>query len=252
MVLPHKRFGSGPKRLIGVSGWMGSSADWYGLEQSLDPDEYSCAWFDYRGYGLAREVGGALDFEQAALDVLELADHLGWDRFSLMGHSMGGAAIQRVLVAAPERVLRMIALTAVPASGVRLDEQRTALFAKAVSDPSSRALIVNASTGNRLTPAWVNGLARTSWESSTQEAFGSYLNEWTTKDFSDRVRGATVPVLVLVGQYDPSLTAEAMQRTWLAWYPNAALGTISNAGHYPMHETPAALAASVHRFLLDI
>jgi esterase len=40
-----------------------------------------------------------------------------------------------------------------------------------------------------------------------------------------------------------------MQQTWLAWYPNAELEILANAGHYPMHETPPAPAASIQNFL---
>ena len=33
------------------------------------------------------------------------------------------------------------------------------------------------------------------------------------------------------------------------WGPSAELEVVPNAGHYPMYETPAALAASIEEFL---
>jgi len=40
-----------------------------------------------------------------------------------------------------------------------------------------------------------------------------------------------------------------MKATFLAWYPNAELEVMQNAGHYPMDETPVALATSIENFL---
>jgi pimeloyl-ACP methyl ester carboxylesterase len=40
-----------------------------------------------------------------------------------------------------------------------------------------------------------------------------------------------------------------MKATYLAWYPNASLEVMPNAGHYPMDETPVALATSIEAFL---
>lgn len=54
---------------------------------------------------------------------------------------------------------------------------------------------------------------------------------------------------VIVGEHDLALTAEVMRATWLSHYPNAELEEIPNSGHYPMYETPLALAASVETFL---
>jgi pimeloyl-ACP methyl ester carboxylesterase len=54
---------------------------------------------------------------------------------------------------------------------------------------------------------------------------------------------------VIVGENDPALGEAAMKGTFMEWYPNAELEVFGNAGHYPMFETPVALATSVERFL---
>ena len=57
------------------------------------------------------------------------------------------------------------------------------------------------------------------------------------------------PVKVIVGAHDQSLTADFMTATYLAWYPNAELEVMANAGHYPMSEAPVALVTSIEAFL---
>lgn len=51
----------------------------------------------YRGYGVSRHLDGAYTVEEIAADCLELAGAMGADRFDLVGHSMGGKVIQRML-----------------------------------------------------------------------------------------------------------------------------------------------------------
>jgi pimeloyl-ACP methyl ester carboxylesterase len=40
-----------------------------------------------------------------------------------------------------------------------------------------------------------------------------------------------------------------MAATYLAWYSNAELETVANAGHYPMQETPVQLATRIEAFI---
>jgi len=54
---------------------------------------------------------------------------------------------------------------------------------------------------------------------------------------------------VIVGEHDPALTPTMMQMTFLSTYPDCELEVMANAGHYPMHETPVALATSIENFL---
>ncbi|MFE1411610.1 alpha/beta fold hydrolase [Streptomyces sp. NPDC058746] len=111
MAIAHRRIGTGPVRVIVLHDWFGTSANWGSVLDYLDPEEFSYAFLDYRGYGERRDVSGRHTLAEIADDVLELADQLGWDTFSLLGHSMGGKAIQQVLVRAPERVEKLIGLT---------------------------------------------------------------------------------------------------------------------------------------------
>jgi pimeloyl-ACP methyl ester carboxylesterase len=249
MLNGYKTLGCGPRKVMVLGGWFGSSADWDGMASALDLEAFTYVFFDYRGYGRSLQLDGEFTFAETARDVLRLVDHLCWDRFSLVGHSMGGMAIQRVLLAAPERVERMVAITPVPASGAGMPADRLAMFERAVDDLETRKAIVNASTGSRLSPAWVAHMARQSFATCLPQAFASYLQEWAKDDFSSLVRGNPTPVKVIVGANDPSITAERMTSTWLAWYPNAVLEAMPNAGHYPMQEVPVALASTVQEFL---
>jgi esterase len=246
----YLKLGRGPRKVLVLSGWFGSSADWDATASALDLDAFTYVFFDYRGYGRSLHITGEFSFAETTQDILRLLDHLHWDRFSLIGHSMGGMAMQRVLLAAPQRIECMVAISAVPACGARMPPERLAMFERAIDDISTREAILNASTGSRLSKAWLSHMARLSWETSLPQAYGAYLREWTGDDFSALIQDNPTPLKVIIGATDPSMTAERMAATWLAWYPNAELETVANAGHYPMQETPAALAATVQAFLL--
>ena len=79
---------------------------------------------------------------------------------------------------------------------------------------------------------------------------GSAIN-WAKTPFAERIQGKTLPVLVVAGENDPALGAETCRATWLKHYPNARLEVMGNAGHYPMDETPVALATVVESFLRE-
>ncbi|RXZ31012.1 alpha/beta hydrolase [Oxalobacteraceae bacterium CAVE-383] len=250
MLNGYLKLGRGSRKVLVLSGWFGSSADWDGAANALDLDAFTYVFFDYRGYGRSMHIPGAYSFAEATDDALRLIDHLRWDRFSLIGHSMGGMAMQRVMLAAPHRIECMVAISAVPACGARMPAERLANFERAIDDIATREAILNASTGSRLSKAWISHMARLSSDTSLPQAFGAYLKQWTGDDFSALVENNPTPVKVIIGATDPSMTAERMSGTWLAWYPNAELETIANAGHYPMQETPAALASTVQTFLM--
>jgi pimeloyl-ACP methyl ester carboxylesterase len=245
----YVRIGGGDHVVIGLHGWFGSATAWRPLWPYLDGDLFSYVFLDYRGYGTRRAVAGNYTIEEAASDVLAAADELGWREFSLLGHSMGGIVMQRVLADAPERVRSMVGVSPVPASGVPFDEQGWQLFSSAAEDAGSRRAIIDFTTGNWLTGQWLDAMVRHSLDNSDRRAFAAYLPSWARTDFHVEITGRELPIKVVVGEHDPALGAALMRTTFQQWYPKLELEVMSNAGHYAIDETPVALATSIERFL---
>jgi pimeloyl-ACP methyl ester carboxylesterase len=245
----HTLVGEGAHKVIGLHGWLGDSRIFEPVWPFLNRDAFTYAFMDYRGYGQSASLAGEYTLAEIAADVLALADGLGWDRFSVIGHSMGGMAIQWLAALAPERLIGMTGITPVPASGFPMDAETEALFRGAKTDAACRQAILMHTTGNRLTPAFGRVMTERSFAQTTPDAVDAYLTAWSQTDFSDRVKGLSVPFQVLVGAHDPAVTELLMRDTIAQWFPNADVTVIPNAGHYPMLETPLALVSLWEAFL---
>ena len=115
------------------------------------------------------------------------------DRFSIVGHSMGGALVQRVLALAPERVEALVGVCPVSSTPTPFDDAGRDLFWGAAEDRDKRYGIVDFTTGNRNTPVFVNSVVDWSLEHSTKEAFANVLEAWAKPDFEDEVKGKDLP-----------------------------------------------------------
>lgn len=251
MTIPHRTIGTGPHTVFCLHGWFGSAEGWGVFPDYLDGERFTYVFTDNRGYGARLDEAGEYTLDEVATDVLALADELGAETFSLIGHSMGGAEVLRILALAPDRVRRLVGITPVGAQPTPFDEAGHGLFYGAAESRDNRFGIINFTTGNRLTPTWVNSVVNWSLEHSTKEAFHGALEAWATPDFLDEVAGNETPILVIPGEHDPALGEATVRQTWEPHFPHITIEVMPNAGHYPMFETPVALATSIERFLAD-
>ncbi|PWI40911.1 alpha/beta hydrolase [Streptomyces sp. ICBB 8177] len=249
LVLPHSLHGAGPHKVIAVHGWFADRSAYDPLLADLDREAFQYAMVDLRGYGEARDAPGAFTTAEGAEDVIALADHLGWRRFSVIGHSMGGSVAQRVVALAPERVRRLVGVSPVPASGLPLPPEQHELFDGAARSPGNRRAIIDFTTGSRRPAAWLDRMVRGSMERSDPAAFHAWFASWAGEDFHGGVDGSTVPALVVVGALDPALTAGVQRGTWMRWFKRGELVELVSAGHYAMDETPLELIRAVEDFL---
>jgi len=251
MTIPCITVGSGDHHVFVLHGWFGSSDGWGLFPTYLDGDRFSYHFTDNRGYGARMDERGHFSLDEVADDVLALADSLDAQTFSLIGHSMGGAEVLRVLAKAPGRVRKIVGITPVGASPSEFDEAGHDLFYGAVDDEGKRFGIIDFTTGNRNTATWVRSVAEHSMLRSTKEGFHGALVAWATPDFLDEIAGDETPMLVIPGEHDPALGEATVRQTWEPHFPNCTIEVMPNAGHYPMFETPVQLATVIERFLAD-
>lgn len=243
------RVGNGPHPVLVLHGWFGDAHAFEPIEAWLSREHFSYVFMDCRGYGRMRDARGDYTIDEIAADTLALADALGFPTFSLVGHSMGGMAIEKVATIAPDRVRALVPIAPVPCGGLPFDAERRALFERAAGHVADRRTIIDRSTGGRLPAAWVEWKAAYSAAHASPHAFGAYFRAWADTDFSDEITGVH-PVKVLIGEHDPAFDAALMARTYLRRYPRASVDVLRNAGHYPINETPLALVAAMETFLL--
>ncbi|MDR5664581.1 alpha/beta hydrolase [Burkholderia cenocepacia] len=246
--LGYVQYGNGPIRVLVMHDWLGDHSSYDAVMPWLDGHSFSYVFVDLRGYGQSINLDGEFTVEEIATDCLMLADRLGWTHFHIVGHSMTGMVTQRIAADAPSRVISAIAVCPVSAAGNRLSPDALAFFASTMQDDDALRRLFRFVTGG-LSDSWAERKARQSRDTVSPDCRARYLEMLVTADFVDDVRGLETPYLVIVGDKDPGLDAEAMAPTFLAWHPNAELHLIPNCGHYPMQECPPYFATVIEGFL---
>lgn len=88
--LHYKRTGDPSKpTVIFLHGFMGDRRDWQTTTDAIS-EGYDCVAVDLPGHGQSVGKGYTYDFASAATSIIEIADDVGADSFSLVGYSLGG------------------------------------------------------------------------------------------------------------------------------------------------------------------
>ncbi|MBE7926527.1 alpha/beta fold hydrolase [Pseudomonas saudiphocaensis] len=111
--LPHIEVAAhlyGPENgqpVIALHGWLDNAATFSRLAPLLDGLRIVALDLPGHGHSEHRPRGAAYNLWDYAHDVLQTAEQFGWQRFSLLGHSMGAIVAVLLAGAMPERVERL-------------------------------------------------------------------------------------------------------------------------------------------------
>lgn len=104
MVLGHELVGSGPEGVIVFNDWLADCTSWRPMHLYLDKNAFTYAFVDLRGYGRSKHIPGEHNAKEAAADAFAVADSLGWQRFHIVGFSMTGMVVERMVLMHPDRI----------------------------------------------------------------------------------------------------------------------------------------------------
>lgn len=106
--------GDGP-RVLALHGWLDNAASFVPLSAHLGGIDLVA--IDQPGHGQSAHLPPGTDysFVGAMNAVLDVADALGWERFALLGHSMGAGIGSMLAAACPQRIERLLAIEALGA-----------------------------------------------------------------------------------------------------------------------------------------
>jgi len=222
-----------------------------------------------RGHGDSGWVqGGYYHFPDYLLDILGVADAIGAERFSLLGHSMGGMAACLAAGAFPERLEKLILIEGVGPQAMQPGDapQKFRQWAEDVKrfdgrrhgsveslDAAARSLRIR---WPRLSEAHARFLAETgtrkqpdgalAWKSDplhrTQSPQPFYLSQ--SRAFWERI---ACPVLFITGGESEFRHFDVSDR--LRAFKDLRVEEIAGAGHMVHHEQPGQLAQAVAVFI---
>lgn len=268
--LPHLRLAAqawgDPQlpRLLALHGWLDNAASFDRLAPLLC-EHFHIVAIDLPGHGRSghRPPGTWYHYVDYLGDTLAAADALGWTRFGLLGHSLGGAVASMLAAACPQRIDRLFLIEALGPLTAAVDQtltllqraisQRHGLPAKAlrVFASEAEAARTRAQAGDLSLEAAQIMVARGIkpatggfvWSSDPRLTLTSpqrYI-EAQVLAVLDELR---VPTQLILAQPAPPFLPEALINARIARVPD--IDVVRIAGHHHLHlDDPQPVAAAM-------
>jgi pimeloyl-ACP methyl ester carboxylesterase len=246
--------------LLMVHGWAGAAADWEPLQRALPAGIHSIA-VDLPGCGYSEKPDAVYDIPWFLEILHELSAALDVPRIVLAGHSMGGQVAVHFASRYPGLVEKLILIDPY---GLKGQEGRREPLAR-LGPVVNLAFLLNTrkfiewTMRSRVLYKPSPESLRTAVDSTAVSILGRdgarAIARITRRVIGHAHVDALLPgifqqTLVLWGDHDrllPPRWAEA----FVSRMPRATLRVVAGAGHMPMYEQPAAVAALVSEFLSD-
>jgi len=245
--LTVRETGAGEPAVIFLHYWGGSARTWDPVIAYLPKSVRSVA-LNQRGWGGSAATDGRYDLEAFADDVLAVTQALAVRRFVIVGHSMGGKIAQIVAGRRPTGLEALVLVAPAPPTPMQAPEEVRAVMLASYQSREGVQQAIGVLAGSSLTHDLREQVVADTLRGEP-EAKRSWPDRGMTQDISAGLDGVTLPVNVLIGEYD-QIEREAVLRPALSrLLPQTTFTIVPKAGHLLPLETPEAIALACKRML---
>lgn len=253
--LYYELHGDSGEPLVLVHGYTGDITDWHHQIPEFSRT-HRLLVVDGRGHGRSEAPAdrAVYTIPEMSRDVEALAEQVGFERYHLLGHSMGGGVVQEVALRSPEKLLSLTLHDTSWRFNLDADPEIAAWRDRRFHLAETQGMGAVAEEEPPLPPPPhmpAERLEETKERLSRMsvDAFiGSWsgLTEWDGTE--KRAHNIKTPTLIIYGDVDaPVLIEGSVRLTQLI--PGAVVEVIPETGHSPQWERPELFNAALRRFL---
>ncbi|MCW4457965.1 alpha/beta fold hydrolase [Microbacterium sp. MPKO10] len=238
--------GTGPT-LVFVHYWGGSARTWASVITGLGGRDILT--IDSRGWGRSSSLPGPYSLQQLTNDTLNVIADAEIADYMLVGHSMGGKVAQLVASAHPNGLRGIVLVGSAPARPADeiTPEHQEGLSHAYDSDESAAWARDNVLTATSLADTVKTQIVQDS-RSSAAAAAAEWPLHGIAQDISAETSQATVPALVVTGEYDQVEPTDVLRRNLLPYLAHSELIVIPRTGHLIPLEAPTELVSVIESF----
>lgn len=191
---------------------------------------------DLRGHGLSGKPHDAAAYDEIGRDVIRLLDHLGLRQAHVVGFSLGGIIVAKLLTTDPDRFLSAVLAGAAPRRARAVESDLAAeSAAREIEQGSYRTLILATAPTDEPPPSEAAVLARSReiLAGNDNRAHAALMRSRRALLVADGdIAAVRVPTLAIIGSADPALPrVQALKNRW----PGMKLVVVDGATHPARH-----------------
>lgn len=252
MKLHFKKFGSGPPLII-LHGVFGSSDNWKTLANHL-MSTFEVYLVDQRNHGLSPHSDD-FNYQVMTDDLKELLDDEQIEKYSLLGHSMGGKTAMNFAIQYPEKIIKLIIVDIAP----KRYPPRHQNILQGVHSLTLHEINTRKEADDLLSVTINNaGIRQFILKNLSRNPEGLFYWKINWKAIEDNIQAIGAPLLSHAVFSGKVMFIRGAQSDYILnedepllkkHFPNAVLITIKKAGHWVHAEQPAQLLALIKQFI---